>query len=298
MSRSIWFLETRPQFLTLSVALILHGSALAYWQGSFDWLRFILALVALVLMQAAVNVLNDWHDYKTGIDLQVNRTPFSGGSGLLPAGTVSTRGALVLGIGTLSVGFGIGLYLVSVTGWPLLVIGAIGAFTIVAYTPVLSRMWIGEIMAGIGAGYLPIVGVFYVMTESLAPPVWIAALPAFFLTYNLLLLNEFPDVEADRAGGRHHMVTTLGKSRAAVLYTVLEITVYIAIVLGVLVGGLTPWALLGLGGLVLAIKAIKGALKDHDDFERLIPAQGANVMAVLLTNVLLGVGYLVAAIIG
>lgn len=291
-----WFLETRPQFLLLSVALALHGSALALWAGSFDWLRFALSMVGLVLLHASVNVLNDWHDHRSGIDLETKRTPFSGGSGFLPSKALAPGVVLGMGLAYLAIGCAIGLYLVSVTGLPLLWIGLAGAFTIVAYTPLLSRLGVGEIAAGLGLGYLPILGFYYVHTGRLDAAAWVSAIPAGLLTYNLLLLNEFPDAKADAAGGRRHMVILLGKKNARWLYAAVEAGTYVAIVAGVVLGVLTPWALVGLGALLPALKAIKGALADYGSFEGLIPAQGANVGAVLLTNLLLAVGYLVAGL--
>lgn len=80
MRLKIWFLETRPQFLLLSVVLVLLGTAIARNEGYFDGLKFILTTLGLLLAHASVNILNDYFDYKSGIDLQTTRTPFSGGS--------------------------------------------------------------------------------------------------------------------------------------------------------------------------------------------------------------------------
>lgn len=296
MGNAKWFLETRPQFLLLSVTLVLHGSALAFWQGSFDWLRFVLSMIGLVLLHAAVNVLNDWHDFKTGIDLETKRTPFSGGSGLLPEGAMTPRAVLGLGVGCLAVGTLIGIYLAWASGWELFAIGGVGLFSVVAYTPVLNKIGLGEIFAGLGLGYLPVLGVYFVHAQRLDAAAWVSAIPAGLLTYNLLLLNEFPDAEADAAGGRRHMVILLGKKSARVLYAAVEIGTFVAIVGGVVCGVLTPWALVGLAALVFAIKAVAGAWSQYESFEGLIPAQGANVFAVLATNALLALGYLVAGL--
>jgi len=292
-------METRPQFLLLSVVLVGHGAMLALWQGSFSWTRMLLAAVALLLMHASVNVLNDWHDYsRTGIDKQTRRTPFSGGSGLLPAGVMTAKGALVLGLGTLLVACAIGLYLAWISGWPLLAIGVLGALSVVAYTPVLTRIGLGEVAAGLALGTLPVVGAYYLFTGRLDAVAWVSGIPAGLLTYNLLLLNEFPDAEADAAGGRRHMVILLGKRGASWLYAAVEAGVYVAVIAGVAAGMLTPWALLSLGGAIFAAKAIQGALQHYDSHEALIPAQGANVAAVLVTNALLAIGYLIAALTG
>lgn len=304
MSKSKWFLETRPQFLTLSVALVLHAAALAAWQnaklgtGAIDWWHALLAMLALALMHGAVDALNDWHDYsKTGIDRSVRRTPFSGGSGLVPEGVMSANEALGLGIGILVAGMAIGIYLVTVSGLPLLWIGLAGGLSVVLYTPFFTRIGLGEIVAGLGLGALPIVGTYYVVTGRIDAVAWISGIPAALLTYNLLLLNEFPDAEADAAGGRHHMVVLLGKKSARWLYAAVEAGTYIAIVAGVLLGGLTPWALLGLGAAVPAFKAIATTLRHYESFEGLVPAQGMNVVAVLMTNVLMAVGYTFAAFV-
>lgn len=292
-----WVLETRPQFLILSLVLVAHGAALAAWQGSFDWWLTLLSAAALVLLQASVDVLNDWHDFdRSGIDHETPRTPFSGGSGLLPAGAMSPREALALGIGTLLVGTAIGLYLAWVAGPPLLIIGVIGVVSVVAYTPILTRIGMGEVVTGFTLGVLPVVGVYFLLTGRMDAVAWISGIPAGLLTYNLLLLNEFPDTEADIAGGRHHMVILLGKRNASRLYAIIEVSAFFAITLSVIFGIFTPWALLGLGGCIFGVRAIRAALTHYDSFEGLIPAQGSNIIAVLATNVLMAIGYVIAAL--
>lgn len=304
MKKSVWFLETRPQFLLLDVVLVLHAGGLAFWrQGSIDWLRFALCMLGLVLLNASVNVLNDWHDWeKSGIDKETPRTPFSGGSGLLPAGAMDARSALKLGVGLLVAGSAIGFYLVwdtwylYGTAWPLLIIGLAGAFMVAAYTPLLAKTGLGEIIAGLGAGALPVVAAYWVLTGRLDTVAWVSSIPAFLLTYNLLLINEFPDAEADAKGGRIHMVTLLGKQRARWLYAAVEIGTYAAIVVGVVAGVLTPWALLGLAAGFFAFQAIRGAITGYDSMEKIVPAMGANVVSVLGTNTLMAIGYLIAGL--
>ena len=295
----LYFLETRPQFLLLSVALVLHGAALAAWRvpGSFNLLNMLLAMVGLALIHGSVDALNDWHDYsQSGIDRATRQTPFSGGSGLVPTGKLTAVDALIVGVSTLTIGCAIGLYLAWVAGWPLFFIGAVGALSAVLYTPLLTRIGLGEIFAGFGLGTLPVIGTYYLLTGTIDAAAWISSIPAFLLTYNLLLLNEFPDAEAYAAGGRHHMVVLLGKARARWLYTACEAGAFVAIVVSVGLGVLTPWAMVALMAGIFAAKAIAGALKDYDSFEALIPAQGANVVAVLATNALLAVGYLIATL--
>ena len=114
-------------------------------------------------------------------------------------------------MGTLLAACAIGLYLAWISGWPLLAIGILGALSVVAYTPVLTRIGLGEAAAGLALGTLPVVGAYYLFTGRLDAVAWVSGIPAGLLTYNLLLLNEFPDAEADATGGRRHMVILLGK---------------------------------------------------------------------------------------
>lgn len=294
-----YVLETRPQFLTLAFALVLHGSALAAWHGSLHVGHSLLAALALMLLHGSVNVLNDWHDWtRSGIDHQTRQTPFSGGSGMLPRGEMSPRSALALGVGTLVAGAAIGGYLAWQSGWILLALGVTGILSVVLYTPLFTRIGLGEIMAGLGLGALPIVGTYYLLTGRLDAAAWVSGIPATLLTYNLLLLNEFPDADADRAGGRHHMVVVLGKRAARWLYAAVEAGTFVAIILGVAFGVLTPWVLLALIAAVPAVGAVRTTLKDYDSFEAMIPAQAANVQAVLGVNVLMAAGYIIAAIVG
>jgi 1,4-dihydroxy-2-naphthoate octaprenyltransferase len=293
------FRETRPQFLTLSVVLAIHGAAMAAWEGSFDWGLAILALVGLAFLHAAVNVLNDWHDWsRTKIDYYTESTAFSGGSGMLPRGEISTRAALVIGCATLAVGVGIGLYLTKVCGWPVLALGVFGVGAVVLYTPVLAKLGIGEAITGVALGSFPVVGTFYVLAGTITPAAWLSSIPAAIMTYNLLLVNEFPDADADIRGGRRHMVIVLGRTRAARLFAVLELGAFAIVVVGVIASVLPPWALLGLIGLPFAVKSIMITWHNRANPPGMPPAQANHVMSTMALNFFLGVGYVITAFVG
>jgi 1,4-dihydroxy-2-naphthoate octaprenyltransferase len=123
----------------------------------------------------------------------------------------------------------------------------------------------------------------------------VAAVPSGILVHNLLLLNEFPDVEADRKGGRKTLPITMGKAKAGIVYSVLTIVVYLWIIGGVLAGQMPVFSLIALLTLPIAVKAIRGALKPQG-MDRLMPAMVNNVLVVLLTQLLLGIGYILARV--
>jgi 1,4-dihydroxy-2-naphthoate octaprenyltransferase len=292
----IWFLETRPQFLILSVVLIFLGTSIAWYDGYFSLLYCLLAFLGLLLVHISVNTLNDYFDYKSGIDLEVKRTPFSGGSGILPARLLTPASVGRFGLICFLLAIPIGIYFILLRGWLLLPILVVGALCVLLYTTHLARWRVGEFAAGLGLGTLPVLGAYFVQSGTYTWEAVIAAIPSGILVHNLLFLNEFPDVEADKKGGRKTFPITMGKKRASLLYSILTIAMYVWITAWSVTGVMPIFSLLGLLTLPLAVKAIKGAL-NYDEESKLLPALGANVMVVLGTQALLAVGYIIAAIV-
>jgi len=294
MKLKIWFLETRPHFLILSVMLAFLGTTIAWYDGAFHLGFALLAFFGLLLAHISVNVLNDYFDFRSGIDLETKRTPFSGGSGILPAVLLKPGQVFWLGMGAFLLAVPIGVYFIIVRGWLILPLLLIGAVCILLYTPViLKRRW-PEWATGLGLGTLPVMGAYFVQTATYTWPALIAAIPSGILVHNLLLLNEFPDIEADQKANRKTLPIILGKQRAAVVYSVLTVIIYLWII-GVAVAVREPVLLIALLSLPLAVKAIRGALK-AEEMSRLMPAMANNVLLIMLTQLLLGIGYILAGV--
>ncbi|MFC1933039.1 prenyltransferase [Chloroflexota bacterium] len=290
-----WLLVIRAPFLPLSVVLAFLGTCIAWYDGTFHLGYALLAFLGLLLAHISVDVLNEYLDYKSGVDLNTERTPFSGGSGALPAGLVTPRQALWLGVGTLIAIVPIGIYFTIIRGWALLPLLLVAAACIVLYTPLILKMGWPEWAPGLGMGTLPVLGVYFVQTADYTLPAIIAAIPSGILVHNLLLLNEFPDVEADKKGGRKTLPIFIGKGKASIVYSVLTVVVYLWIIGGVVAGQMPVFSLIALLTLPFAVKAIRGALK-HQDMSRLVPAMANNVLVVLITQLLLGIGYILAKV--
>ena len=124
-----------------------------------------LTLVGALLAHISVNVLNDYFDYRSGIDLATKRTPFSGGSGILPAGLLTPQGALLLGLGSL-VGVGaIGIYFTIDRGWEILPLGIVGMLVVYLYTTYITKSpLLCAIAPGLGFGPLMVVGTYFAQT--------------------------------------------------------------------------------------------------------------------------------------
>ena len=293
MKLKIWLLETRPQFLLLSVVLVLLGTAIAWHEGCFDLLKFVLTLTGLVLAHSSVNILNDYFDYKSGIDLETNRTPFSGGSGILPNGLLKPKSVYIYGIGCLTAALAIGIYLTFISGWQLLPLILLGGPVIYFYTSHLTKWLVGEFWAGLGLGMLPVLGTYFVQTGRYSIEVFVASLAPGFLTANLLFLNEFPDMEADKKGGRYNLVIALGPKNASRLYAGLVLLTYLSIIVGVVLKLMPPLTLIGFHSIFFAYKAVKITYKHYDNVQELLPALKANVLTVLVTDAFLALGYFI-----
>ena len=295
MKLKILFLETRPQFLLLSVVLAFLGTSIAWYDGYFHLGHALLASFGLLLAHVSVNTLNDYFDYRSGVDLATKRTPFSGGSGILPANTLSPKQVFWLGMTSFLLAVTIGIYFIVVSGWLLLPVLLVAAICVILYTPVILKLDWPEWAPGVGLGVLPILGLYYIQASAYTWHAVVASIPSGILVHNLLLLNEFPDTEADRTGNRRTLPITIGKEKAGLVYSVLTVLVYLWIVGAVIARVMPVFSLIALLTLPLAIKAIRGARK-HQDMARLIPAMANNVLVVLLTQLLLGIGYILGGV--
>ncbi len=283
----------RAPFLLLPPTLVASGAAAAAWDGSFSWSRTVLAAVGLVSLHMAVNILNEWSDMRTGIDLATERTPFSGGSGTLPAGGMRLRTALVFGLVCAGVGLAIGVWFLVEVGWVLLPIIIAGAISVLAYTDVLARIGVGEMAAGFGLGAGSVIGAALVQGGGWSTAAAAASVPAFFMTFNLLLLNEFPDEDADREGGRRNLVILLGRRPAAWIYAAAGLATPLAIVIAVLLRILPPLSLAAILPSLLLVKPLRWAFADPESPVP-IPALGANVAWNLATNAVMALTLVVA----
>jgi 1,4-dihydroxy-2-naphthoate octaprenyltransferase len=290
----------RPQFLILSVILGFLGSAIAWYEhqeygGPFNLGYAFLATAGLVVAHISVNVFNDYFDSRSKLDTKTVRTPFSGGSGAIQSGLLTEKQALWVGIITLIIIIPIGIFFTIVQGWLILPLLAIAFICIILYTPLILRMGYPEWSAGLGLGVLPVLGAYFIQTGTYTIGALLVSIPSGILVHNLLLLNEFPDAEHDVTVKRRTLPIFVGKKKAAIFYSVLTIIVYLWIIGAVISQYMPVFTLLGLLTFPLAFKAIDGAFK-YDDMSKLVPAMANNVFVVLLTQLLIGLGFILGGI--
>jgi 1,4-dihydroxy-2-naphthoate octaprenyltransferase len=285
----------RPNFLPLAVVCAFLGISVAIWtNGSVNPWYAVLTVIGAVATHACVNAINEYDDVKSGLDYRTNRTPFSGGSGTLIQDPTKVKLGLGTALVTAGVAIAIGIFFAIKVGWPILVLGLIGLVVIFLYTPVFNKSPILCLVSpGFGFGTLIVLGTYFALTGGFSWSALLASFIPFFLVSNLLLLNQFPDVEADQTINRKHYPILIGRKASAVIFTVFTALTYVSIILGVSLEIFPIWTLLGFLSLFFAIPAVKGALQHPDDIPQLIPSLGQNVLLNLITPVLLGIGFLV-----
>jgi 1,4-dihydroxy-2-naphthoate octaprenyltransferase len=287
----------RLPFLVLPPACVLLGVGTAIWsQGQISAWYAILAFVGAVAAHVSVNALNEYYDFKSGLDLRTRPTPFGGGSGTLPAHPEAAASALITGLVALGLTAVIGVFFLFVWGWGLLPLGLLGLIVIFAYTNWITRSPLLCLIApGLGFGLLMVMGTDFVLTGHYSWPAFFASLVPTFLVSDLLLLNQFPDVVADESVGRRHYPILIGRKASSLIYGAFLLGAYVAIIAGWALGYLPAWALLGLLTLAIAVPTAIGAYRYADDLEKLAPYMGLNVLLTVVTPILAAVGLFIAA---
>jgi len=285
----------RVPFLVLTpVCVFLGASIVVANQTNVSILLLALALVGALLAHISVNTLNEYFDFKSGLDLATKRTPFSGGSGALPQNPEMVSTVLIVGTASLIATVMIGGFFVWKYGTGIVPIGVAGLVLIVTYTGWINRHpFLCLIAPGIGFGFLMIVGTQFVLQGEYAPLSWLVAVVPFFLVNNLLLLNQYPDIQADAKVGRNHFPIAYGVNRSNRVYGLFALATIAAIVIYVLIGYLPALSLIALLPMPLAFFSLSGAIKyggtigDHPQY------LGANVAVTMLTPLLLGISIII-----
>ncbi|MBN2865478.1 MAG: prenyltransferase [Thiotrichales bacterium] len=282
----------RPNFLLLSMVVVLLGTALGLYDGA-EWSGTLFTLLMLggVLAHASVNMLNEYQDYQTGLDDLTERTPFSGGSGSLQDNPQSAPYVLKTLVGFLLILIGVGLYFVALKGWMLLPIGVVGVLVIVTYTSTITRYpWLCLFAPGFAFGPLMVLGTYYVWTGSFAwSAFWLSMVP-FFLVNNLLLLNQFPDLDADRKIGRYNILMLLGERSGARIFNGFLFLSFLMLVIAYFSSPLPNTILIALMAFVVAIPLYRGVSEHYARVDKLMPALAMNVIINLLTPLLMAGG--------
>jgi len=282
-----WLRAIRVRYLLASVIAVSNGIALAFWKNKqIDLSDAILTFVGVICLHASIDLLNDYWDYKRGIDTATRRTKFSGGTGVLPEKLLKPGNVYFVGLIFLLIGTLIGMYFVVIRG---IVIALLLGFAILAvyfYSTSIVNLGLGEAFVAI-KGTLVVVGSYYVQTSSIGVGVVFVGIIMGILSASVLFVNCFADYQADRSRGRRTLVILLGRQRAVKIFPWIILCTYVLIIAGIFLGYLKIYSLASFLSVPFAVTAIKRISKSYQDVEKLVPVMGETVAYSRVTGVVL-----------
>lgn len=271
----------------MPVLFSIEYSAITY-SGKVSILLALILLAICILMQSAVNVLNDYFDFKKGTDSAENSSD-DAFDAVLVYNNLNPKSVCSLAIGFLIVAAGMGFYLVYLTGWILLVIGLIGALIVFLYsggkTPI-SYMPIGELVSGFVMGGMIPLACCYTLSGVFEPLVLLVALPFIFGIGMILFTNNTCDIEKDINAQRKTISVVLGRDMAPNYYHV-AILVWIVLI-AVLVGLFYPTGMPIVMIMVLAAFPVLRAILNNPLNQK---TRDAAMSQIVMLNVILGAFY-------
>ncbi|ATE62264.1 prenyltransferase [Thauera sinica] len=286
------FAATRPAFLSVTLVGCLIGLACAYRDGvPIDAATALCTVLFALVAHAGINVINDYHDARSGADAaNTGRIfPFTGGSRFIQNGVLSERATGRYGHALLGAVVPAGLWLAWQSGAGLLAIGAAGLVIGWAYSaPPLALMSRGLGELAIAAGWLLVVaGSDYVQRKGFSPLPLAAGLSYALLVANLLFINGFPDHDGDAAAAKRTLVVRLGPQAAKWGYLLIAIVAYGWLVSMVATGRLPQQAAAAAMTLVLSFSAARELLHHASQPQALAPAIKRTILATNLHGLIL-----------
>ena len=280
----------RPSFLILTPVCVFLGLSTSITSPSpISTFMFFLILMGALSAHISVNTLNEYYDFKSGLDLITDKTPFSGGSGALPDNPEMAGITRMIGTLSLMLTATIGLYLIIEHSAQIMPIGIIGMILIISYTHWLNRLpFLCLIAPGAGFGLLMVVGTHVVLTGEYSQLSWLVSLVPFFLINNLLLLNQYPDIRADASVGRKTFPIAFGLKKSNLVYTLFMTAAYSLILFLIVKDYIPNLSLIALTPMLFSLFALFGAIKFSSKIAEAPIYMAANVAAAILTPLLLG----------
>jgi len=286
----------RIPFLALTpVCVFLGASVVIANQAEINPILLAMAFCGAMLAHISVNTLNEYSDFKNGLDLATIKTPFSGGSGALPEHPGMLKAVFSLAIISLFITIVIGCFFIWKYGMAIFPLGLTGLLLIVSYTGWINKHpFLCLIAPGIGFGFLMVVGTQFVLQGEYLLLSWLVALIPFFQVNNLLLLNQYPDIDADADAGRYHLPIAHGINRSNMVYGCFTLATAATIISLVLIEQLPLLSLIALLPIPLAFFSLYGAIKHGATIGSFPQYLAANVAVTMTTPLLLGTSILLS----
>ena len=251
----IWIHAARPKILPAAAAPVVVGAAVAAFEGVFQLLPVLAALVGALLIQVGTNLANDVFDFKKGADTSERLGPTRvTQAGLLSPEQVMKGMWLTFGAAILS-----GIYLVVVGGWPIVAIGVLSIVAGIAYTGgpyPLGYNGLGDLFVFVFFGLVAVGGTYFVQAKTLSVLAIWSAIPMGLLATAILVVNNLRDIETDTKAGKRTLAVRFGRSAAQLQYIAMISLSYLTVLLMLILGLAPLWILLTVLALLRAIPLI------------------------------------------
>ena len=293
---SAWLRVIRVRFLLASVIAVSVGLAITWWHtSSITIFDAILTMCGVLALHASVDLLNDYWDFKRGIDTATKRTKMSGGSGVLPEGLLKPTQVYTAGIAFLIIGTVIGIYFVATGG---IIIGIILAFAVISiyfYSTKIIDWGLAEVFVAI-KGSMIVMGTYFVQTSQITEQSVLGGIVIGVLSSLVLFITSFPDHDADKAKGRKTLVISLGMQKACSILWIFPAITYGITIIAVVFEIFPIFCLIILVTIPLIIKSGQKLKQNYDELANLIPVMSSTLSFSRITGALLVVGFLVSVI--
>ncbi len=289
---SVWLRVIRIRFLLASVIAVAVGLALSWLQTSqINLLHAALTMAGVLALHASVDLLNDYWDFRRGIDTTTKRTKMSGGTGVLPEGLLKPVQVYKAGIAFLILGSLIGSYFIVIYG---IIIAAILAFAILSiyfYSTKIVDSGLAEVFVVI-KGTMIVLGTYFIQTSEIAINPIFAGIVVGILSSLVLFITSFPDYDADKSKGRKTLVIAVGKKNATNVFWIFPVISFGIIVGCVILDFFPVFSLVTLVTIPLIIKSGRDLKSSFHDNNLMVPVMTKTLMFSRITGVLLVIGFL------
>lgn len=290
---SAWARVIRVRFLLSSVIAVFTGLAISWFSKSpVDFFYAALTLGGVLALHASVDLLNDYWDFKRGIDTKTKRTKMSGGTGVLPEGLLQPSQVYRAGIIFLIIGGIIGSYFVIINGIIIAVLLGFAIISIYFYSTKIVDSGLAEIFVGI-KGTMIVLGTFYIQTMELTTTSILAGIVVGVLSSLVLFITSFPDYDADKSKGRKTLVIAVGKKTATKIYWVFPIVCYGIILSGIIYGIFPISSIITLLTIPLMIKSGTILQNNYDSINSLVPSMQKTLIFSRITGALFVASFLI-----
>lgn len=293
---SVWARAVRVRFLLASVIGVTTGLTISWSGGMFDPFYAIITYFGVISLHASVDLLNDYFDYKSGIDLITIKTPFSGGTGVLPDETLNPSQVYLVGMIFLIIGVGVGIYLAFVRGLFIIPLVGLAALSTYFYSTRLANYGLGELFVAI-KGMLIVVGTYYVQTISITLSSLYTGAVLGLLSASVLFMNEFPDYDADKEKNRKNLVVRLGRERSKKIFIIFPLLIYSLIAIGVSISILHLLSLASFLTIPLYVRSYRGLSIFFKDANGLVPTMANNVLTSRIIGLVIAISFLFPTIV-